>query len=143
MSVKKGDKIKVEYEGKLEDGTVFDSSENHGEPLEFEIGNEQMLPAFEEQILGMELNEEKEFTLEPKKAYGEYDGSLQETVPKSELPDNQELEAGMLIIISVGEDMQIPAKIKEVKEDSVTIDLNHPLAGKTLNFRIKVVEIAS
>lgn len=143
MPVKKGDKVTVEYEGKLQDGTVFDSSENHDEPLEFEVGGQNLMEGFENAVIGMEKGEEKEFQLKPDEAYGEYNDQLIKQVPKNQLPQDEEIEAGMMLVMGLPNGIQIPAQIVEVTDDTVTIDLNHPLAGKILNFKIKLVEIAS
>ena len=141
MPIKKGDKIKIEYEGKLEDGTVFDSSENQGEPLEFEVGGQILMEEFENAVIGMDVGDEKEFQLQPQEAYGEYNDQLIKKVPKDQLPKTEELKEGMMLILGLPNGVQIPASVLEVTEDEVTIDLNHPLAGKVLNFKVKIVEI--
>lgn len=143
MPIKKGDKVKVHYNGTLEDGTVFDSSEKHAEPLEFEIGAGQIIKGFEDAVLQMKKGQEKDVKIKPSEAYGEHNAQLIRKVPKDQLPKGQELKAGMMLAVRLPNGMQLPAKIMDVENDSVTIDFNHPLAGKTLNFRIKVVEIVS
>jgi len=139
MSVKKGDKVKVEYTGTFEDGTVFDSSEKHGKPLEFEVGAGQVIKGFDEAMIGMETDEEKEVKIEPKEAYGDVDARLVKKVPKEQLPKDKELKAGMMLGVTLPNGQQMPAKIKEVGDTEVTVDLNHPLAGKILNFKLKLV----
>ena len=141
MPVKEGDTIKVEYKGTLDDGTVFDSSENHGRLLEFEVGAGQIIAGFENAVIGMENGEEKDVKLQPSEAYGESDPRLIQRVPKSQFPE--EIKPGMMLLMTLPNGVQVPLKIVDVTEDEVTIDLNHPLAGKNLNFRIKVVDIAS
>jgi FKBP-type peptidyl-prolyl cis-trans isomerase 2 len=143
MPVKKGDKIKVDYEGKLNDGTVFDSSEKHGEPIEFEVGGQQLMEAFENAVIGMEVGEEKEFSVKAEEAYGDYNDQLVKSVPREQLPKDQNLEEGMMLVMGLPNGIQITAQITEVKDDTVTLDLNHPLAGKDLNFKVKIVDIAS
>lgn len=140
MAVKKGDKIKVEYTGSLEDGTVFDSSEKHGQPLEFEVGAGQLIKGFDEGVIGMEKGEEKEIKIEPAQAYGERNEQLMQKVPKDKIPTDKELKPGMMLMLKAPDGRQMPAAIAEVTDTEVTIDMNHPLAGKTLNFKIKVVE---
>lgn len=142
MAIKKGDKIKVEYEGKLEDGTVFDSSEKHGQPLEFEVGGGQLIKGFDEAVVGMEKGQEKEITLEPADAYGEHKDELIKDIPKDQLPEGDP-KPGMMLGVTLPNGMQMPAKITDVKDDKITIDLNHPLAGKKLVFKIKVVDVAA
>ena len=144
MPIKKGDKVKVEYEGKLENGDVFDSSQHgdHSHPLEFEIGAKQIIPGFENAVLGMEMGEEKQVTLQPKDGYGNPNPDLIKKLPREQFP-KEELKEGMMLALSVPNGEQMPAKITEVADDIVTIDLNSPLAGKVLNFNIKVVEISN
>ncbi|MBW2977534.1 peptidylprolyl isomerase [Candidatus Woesearchaeota archaeon] len=144
MPVKEGDKVKVEYEGKLDDGTVFDSSEKHGgKPLEFQIGSKQVIPGFEKALIGMEKGEEKEIKLKPAEAYGDPNPELVKKIPKDKLPTDKELKPGMMLSIGLPTGQQIPARITEIGDKEVTIDLNHPLAGKNLNFKLKVVDISS
>jgi len=143
MPVKKGDKIKVEYEGKLEDGTVFDSSEKHGQPLEFEVGSGQLIKGFDDAVIGMEKGEEKEIKLQPKDAYGDHNPQLIKKIPRDKLPEDQEPKPGMMLMINLPNGARIPANIKEVTDKEITIDVNHPLAGKVLIFKIKVVDISS
>ncbi len=142
MKIKAGDKVRVEYEGKLESGEVFDTS-NHGEhshPLEFEVGSGQMIKGFDDAVLGMELNEEKEITLKPEDAYGEPSEEAIREVPKNIFGDHK-IEEGMQIMLSSPDGHQFPALIIKVAEETVQVDLNHPLAGKTLIFKIKIVAV--
>lgn len=143
MPVKEGNKVKVEYEGKLEDGKVFDTSEHdgHQHPLEFEVGKNQVIKGFEEAVVGMDLNEEKEVTIPKEKAYGEPNPKLVSKIPREKLPSEQEPKKGMMLQAGLPDGRKVPAVITEVTDKEVTIDLNHPLAGKTLIFKIKVVEI--
>jgi FKBP-type peptidyl-prolyl cis-trans isomerase 2 len=141
--VKKGDKIKVEYEGVLEDGTVFDSSGLKGCPLEFEVGSGQLLKKFEEAVIGMNIGEEKKITVSPKDGYGEHKSEFLKEISKDYFPDDQEIEQGMFFMMVMQDGRQMPVKISNVSGDIVTVDLNHPLAGKTLIFKIKVIEIIS
>jgi len=142
MKIKEGSKVKVEYEGKLENGEVFDSSEKHGKPLEFEVGAKQMIPGFEKAIVGMEKGEEKEFTLESKDAYGDPNPQLVKSVPKEQLPKEPVPEVGMILGITLPNGAQFPAKIVEVGDKEVKIDMNHPLAGKKLTFKVKIVDVS-
>jgi FKBP-type peptidyl-prolyl cis-trans isomerase 2 len=142
MAVEKGDKVKVDYEGKLEDGNVFDTSKREGgKPLEFVAGSGMVIPGFDNAVLGMEKDEEKTVTIEPAEAYGEVNPELVREIPRNVLPKDQEPKKGMMLVMSAPDGRQIPAVISEVTEESVKIDLNHPLAGKKLIFKIKVLEI--
>ena len=142
MTVKKRHKVKVEYEGKLDDKTIFDSSthEDHSHHLEFTIGEDKVLPDFEKAVTGMKKGNEKEFKIAAKDAYGPINDKAIQEIPKSAFGDKQEPKNGIMIGLSAPTEQQIPAKIKEVKDDKVLIDMNHPLAGKNLNFKIKLVD---
>lgn len=141
MPIKNGDKVKIEYTGTLEDGTIFDSSEKHGKPLEFEIGAKQVIKGFENAIIGMEKGQEKEIKLQPEEAYGNQNPELIKKIPKDKLPKDQDVKPGMILGIGLSNGAQIPGRVVEVSETDVSIDLNHSLAGKALNFKIKVVDI--
>lgn len=136
--MKNGDKIKVHYTGTLDDGAVFDSSEGK-QPLEFTLGNGEVIPGFEDQVREMNLNQEKTFKINPKDAYGEVDSRLIAKIPRDKFPP--EVQAGGRLVLKGPEGQNIPAVVTEVKEDFVTIDLNHPLAEKELTFKVKVVSV--
>ncbi|MFH1590186.1 MAG: peptidylprolyl isomerase [archaeon] len=139
MVIKKGDKVKIEYKGTFDDGTVFDDSAKHGKPLEFEIGAKQVIPGFEKSVIGMKKGEEKEFKLSPEEAYGTPNPDLVKAIPKDKLPKEPEPQVGMVLVMRSPEGQEIPARIARVSKDTVSIDLNHPLAGRNLNFKIKIV----
>lgn len=143
LTVKTGDKVMIEYTGTLEDGTVFDSSSEHGKPLEFQVGSGQVIKGFDNAILGMNEGEEKQFTIDPTEAYGEHDPTLIQKVPREIFPSDAEIAPGLLFEAGLPTGERVPATIKSVEEGTVSVDLNHPLAGKTLNFKIKVTGIAS
>lgn len=140
MPVKEGDKVKVEYTGTFDDGTVFDTSVGK-EPLGFKVGSKMVVPGFEKAIIGMDVGEEKEFKLQPAEAYGERSEQLIKKVPKEHLPKEAEIKAGMTLMAALPNGAQIPVLVAEVGDTEATLDMNHPLAGKVLNFKIKVVEI--
>jgi FKBP-type peptidyl-prolyl cis-trans isomerase 2 len=136
--VENGNTVKVHYTGKFEDGSVFDSSVNN-EPISFEVGTMQVIPGFENAILGMTVGESKTVTLKPEEAYGyPLEGMVQE-VPRALVP--ADVKAGAQLV-SEGEQGTFNVVVKEVKEDTVVLDGNHPLAGKTLVFDLELVEIA-
>lgn len=141
MPIKNGDMIKVEYTGTLEDGTVFDTSEGR-EPLEFEAGSGQVITGFDNAVIGMEVEEEKKVELPPSEAYGEYDPNLIKKIPMDKLPPGEEPKPGMVLELRTSDGIGFPARITDVTEKEITVDLNHPLAGKTLIFQIKVVDIS-
>ena len=99
MAIKKGDKVKVNYTGTLDDGTVFDSSEKHGQALEFEIGTGKVIKGFDEAVTGMKKGEEKEITIKPEEAYGNPNPQLVKKVPRDQIPKDQEPKKDMLLMV--------------------------------------------
>lgn len=139
----KGDKVKVDYTGTFDDGTVFDTSEKHGQPLEFEVGSGQVIKGFDDAVVGMKKGQEKKIVIPPAEAYGEFRTELHKKVPRKQLPPDQEPKVGMVLAIGLPNGQQFPARIIAVTTEDVTLDLNHPLAGKTLHFKIKVAEVSA
>jgi peptidylprolyl isomerase len=135
-----GDTVRVHYTGTLDDGTVFDSSRD-GEPLEFVLGDGQVIEGFEEALLGMSEGESREVELPPEKAYGERSDELVISVDRSELPEDLDPEVGQTLAVDTGDEEEMAAWVAEVGEDAITVDLNHPLAGRTLNFEVKLVAL--
>ncbi|VUT24505.1 MAG: FKBP-type peptidyl-prolyl cis-trans isomerase [Candidatus Methanolliviera sp. GoM_oil] len=140
IPIKNGDTIRVNYTGTFDDGSIFDTLEEHEEPLEFEVGSRMLLEEFENAVIGMEVGEETEIRLKPMEAYGEHDPSLVKDVPRDQIPIEDLSEGVTLLMVSPKED-QIPAQVVKVTDELVVLDMNHPLAGTSLNFKIKVVEI--
>ena len=138
--VKNGDKVKIHYTGKLNDGSVFDSSEGR-EPLEFTVGGSMVVPGFENGVMGMKKGENKTITISPEEAYGERREDQVNVVERSQLPQDMEPEAGMALQATGQDGSVIPVVITEVTEKTVTVDANHPLAGKELIFDLELVEI--
>ena len=136
-----GDKLKVHYTGKLEDGSVFDSSQGR-EPLEFVLGNGSLIAGFERAVSGLQAGEKTTAKLPPDEAYGEPSQELFFEVPKANIPEEIKPEIGMQLSVSQPDGQQMPVVVAEVKEESITLDANHPLAGKTLIFEIEVMEVA-
>jgi len=135
---KTGDKVGVDYVGTLDDGTVFDSSL---EPLEFEIGQKMMLPAFENAVVGMNIGDTKTVTIPPKDAYGEYEEGLIFTLDRSEFPPDIKPKVGKEIQGRSDEGDVIDAFISDVSDDKITMNANHQLAGKNLTFKITLIDI--
>ncbi|MHA2391716.1 MAG: FKBP-type peptidyl-prolyl cis-trans isomerase [Promethearchaeota archaeon] len=140
MAIKRGEWIKVEYEGTLDDGGIFDSTDlNGGAPLKFQVGMGQLIKGFDESVVDKNVGEEYTIRLEPSEAYGEYKEGMTQKVPRIQFPKGVDLQPGLMLMV-MGPQGQMPASIKSVEENEVTIDLNHPMAGKVLNFKIKIVE---
>ena len=142
MVIKKGSKIKVEYEGSLDNGEVFDTSKGR-DPLDFTVGEGKIIPGFENALIGMEKGEEKKIKIEPKEAYGDKKPELLKKIPKAQLPEDsrEKIEPGMVLGMKTPDGKQFPVKVTGVGKEDITLDLNHPLAGQNLNFRIKVIDI--
>ncbi|MCK4533041.1 peptidylprolyl isomerase [bacterium] len=140
MVVSKGDKVKVEYVGSLEDGTVFDRSKE-GNPLVFSVGSRQIIPGFERAVEGMKLNEEKKVNINVENAYGPRREDLVRDLPKSSLPEDLQVEKGKILRLKTEEGRVVMGKVVDIKEDNLAVDFNHPLAGKNLVFEVKVVGI--
>lgn len=141
MAIKKGDVIKVQYEGTFEDGKVFDSTKmNGGEPLKFQVGAQQLIPGFDMSVIGKEVGEEYQIKVDPSEGYGPVVPDLIKEVPRDQFPTAEEPEPGKMIVLRHPQGFERMATITKVTDDEITLDLNHPLAGKTLNFKIKVLE---
>jgi len=134
--------IRVDYTGTFDDGAIFDTSEEHEEPLEFEVGSQILLEEFENAMIGMEVGDETEIRLKPMEAYGEHDPNLVKDVPRDQIPI-EDLSEGVTLLMASPEGDQIPAQVIKVTDEIVVLDMNHPLAGTPLNFKIKVVEIVT
>jgi FKBP-type peptidyl-prolyl cis-trans isomerase 2 len=137
---KNGDIVKVHYTGTLEDGTVFDSSEER-EPLQFIIGKGQLIKGFEEAVIGMSVGETKSVRIPSDEAYGSHREELLLKFNKSDFPPSIEPKEGLVINLVSPDGKTIFATIIEISGDSLTLDANHPLAGKDLTFNIDLVEI--
>lgn len=137
---KDGDTVKVHYTGKLEDGTIFDSSKD-GEPLELTIGAGNLIPGFEKGVIGMERGGSTTITVPPEEAYGPYKEELVAKVKKEDFPENITPLVGEQLQLRQPDGNIIKVIITEIEGGMVTLDGNHPLSGKTLIFDIELVEI--
>ena len=135
-----GNTVRVHYTGRLDDGNVFDSSEG-GEPLEFTIGQGQMIPGFEQGVVGMELGESRTVVIAADQAYGVYQPQGVIEVDRSEIPPTIQLEVGLQMQATGPDGRPAQLTVIELSEDKVKMDGNHPLAGKDLTFEIEVVGI--
>ncbi|MCK4911501.1 MAG: peptidylprolyl isomerase [Thermodesulfovibrionales bacterium] len=136
-----GDTVKVHYTGKLDDGTVFDSSVGR-EPLEFTMGAGMMISGFERAVEGMAVGETTSVNILPEDAYGVRRDDMVVRVGRKDFPENITPEVGVAVTMQHPESGQFDAMISEVTEEAVMLDANHPLAGKSLNFDIEVLEIS-
>jgi len=139
---KLGDQVAVHYKGKLKDGTEFDSS-NEDEPIEFKIGDGELIPGFEQAIVGMEPGGTKTEEVPYEGAYGEKREDLVMELDKSKVPDHIDPQEGDRLEIKQDEGENIPVTVTKITEEALTIDANHPLAGQDLVFDLELVEIKS
>jgi peptidylprolyl isomerase len=140
QQVKSGDKVKVHYHGKLTNGETFDSSEGRS-PLEFEVGGGMVIKGFDDGVTGMSIGEKKTVNIPFNDAYGPRNPEMIIEFPKDRFPQDMEIEVGMPLAMSGGNGEQFQVVVTEIKEDSVMLDANHPLAGQDLVFDIELVEI--
>lgn len=137
---KSGDTVRVHYTGKLQDGTQFDSSAGR-DPLEFSIGAGQVLPAFSSAVEGMAVGDSKSITIEAADAYGRRHEQLIQDVPREQLPEDMQPAVGMQLQAQGQDGQPVHLVVTAVEDETITVDGNHPLAGKTLNFDIELVDI--
>jgi FKBP-type peptidyl-prolyl cis-trans isomerase 2 len=141
QQAKSGDTVKVHYSGRLTDGTTFDSSSGR-DPLEFKVGNGDVIKGFDEGVSGMSVGEKKTVHIPADEAYGQKDDSRIVEFPRANFPQDLEPEVGMQLNMTNGTGQVIPVMIIEVGPESVTLDANHPLAGQDLIFDIELVDIS-
>lgn len=141
QQVKDGDKVKVHYHGKLRSGETFDSSEGR-EPLEFTVGSGQVIKGFDEGVKGMQPGEKKTVEIDVNDAYGQKQDEMVIEFPKNQFPAEMTPEVGAQLMMNNGAGQSFPVTIVEVKEETVMLDANHPLAGQDLIFDLELVEIA-
>ena len=137
--IKEGNKVTVHYTGKFEDGNVFDTS-NGKEPIEFVVGQNQVIPGFEGAVMGLDKGGSTTVTVQPAEGYGEFREDLVLSLPADQVPADAQVGAKLQGQDPTGN--MVNVTIKEINENTVTLDANHPLAGKTLTFDIEVVDFA-
>jgi len=140
-TVKKGHNVKVHYKGTLKDGTEFDNSKNRGSTLNFQVGSGQMIKGFDNAVKGMGLGEVKTVTLAPNEAYGDVNPDAFKDFPKNAFPTDFDFKVGETVHGSSPQGQPMVAKIAALNDDTVTLDLNHPLAGEDLTFEIELIEV--
>jgi peptidylprolyl isomerase len=136
-----GHSVKVHYTGRLDDGTVFDSSQDR-DPLAFTLGSGEVIPGFEQAVLGMSVGETRTHRIEAEEAYGEHRDEMVLRVEREHLPPDLNPEAGQQLQIQQSSGEVIPVVVTDVDSDSITLDANHPLAGQPLTFEIELVEVS-
>jgi peptidylprolyl isomerase len=139
-NAQEGDTVHIHYTGRLDDGTVFDSSRDR-DPLSFTLGSGQVIKGFDSAVSGMSVGESKTATISPEAAYGPRREELHLTYPREQFPDDMEPEVGQMLQMQTEEGQTFQVQVTEVADDSVGLDANHPLAGKELTFDIELVKI--
>ncbi len=139
-TIAQNDQVTLHYTGTLNTGELFDSSVGK-EPLTFEVGGGQVIPGFETAVVGMKVDETKKFTITSDQAYGEMNEELIYKIDRNTIPDTIQPEAGMRLVSNLEDGRQIPVTITDVTPETITLDANHPLAGKDLTFDIKIVGV--
>jgi peptidylprolyl isomerase len=140
QKAQQGDTVTVHYTGKLDSGEVFDSSKGR-EPLEFEVGGGQVIAGFDRAVEGLEVGESREVRIEPEDGYGAPREDLIVDVDRGQFPPDSDPEVGQQVQVQVSPGQNRVATIRNVGDDSIKLDLNHPLAGKALSFDVELVEI--
>ncbi|SFA98052.1 FKBP-type peptidyl-prolyl cis-trans isomerase [Algoriphagus aquimarinus] len=140
MQAKKGDAVQVHYTGKLEDGSVFDTSANR-EPLGFTLGDGNMIKGFDTAVDGMTLGDKVTVTIPAAEAYGERRDDMMIEVPKTQVPADIKPEVGLDLMLQGGNGQPMPVKVVAIDDEKVTLDANHQLAGKDLIFDIELVKV--
>ena len=138
--VKAGDTVRMHYTGSLQDGTTFDSSEGR-DPMEFTVGEGQIIPGLENAVAGMEPGEAKKVTVPSTDAYGDRDPARVQTVARDQIPDNVPTDPGTQLEVQTQTGQRVPVMVTERNDSEVTLDANHPLAGQDLTFDVELVEI--
>jgi peptidylprolyl isomerase len=138
--VESGHFVKVDYTGKLDNGDVFHTTEN-AQPVEVEVGAGKLIKGFESALIGMAQNEKKTFELTPEQCFGPRDENMVQSFNRSELPDDFKPSVGDVVALTTPQGQQVPAKVQEIDDEKITVDMNHPLAGQALSFDVEVLEI--
>lgn len=140
QQAKRGDTVSVHYKGTLDDGTVFDSSEG-GDPISFTIGGGEVIAGFETAVEGMSIGDEKTQRIDSEDAYGPHRDELIFRVPREQMPDGSEVEVGDVLRIGFPDGSTAAVQVAQMDDASLTLDANHPLAGKDLTFELRLVAI--
>lgn len=137
---KSGDTVRIHYTGTLDDGSTFDSSAGR-DPLEFKLGSGQVIPGFDKGVDGMSVGEKKTIHIPADEAYGQKDDRAVQAIPRENIPDDIPLEVGIQLQMQSPTGQVMPVTVTEVTETEVTLDANHPLAGKDLTFELELVSV--
>lgn len=138
--VEEGKFIVIHYTGTFDDGEVFDTSKDR-DPLEFQAGSGMVIPGLDKAVADMAIGDIKDIHIEADEAYGEYDDTRKQSYPLADVKQSFDPQIGMNIAVQLDNGHQVPATVSEVTDTEVIVDMNHPLAGKALNFNIELLEV--
>lgn len=138
-TVAAGDQIKVNYVGRFENGSIFDSSEGR-EPLEFTVGGEQVIAGFDRAVIGLKPGESCKVVVAPTDGYGEHVPEMVAQIERQQIPDNDKLVLGSMLEVSMEDGQTLEVQVVELSDETVVLDGNHPLAGKELHFEIEMLD---
>lgn len=141
-AAKLGDTVKIHFTGKLQDETIIETSKS-GDPLEFKIGEGNVISGLEQGVIGMAAGDKKTIAVSPEDGFGQPQKDLVVDLNKSEFPEDVEFEVGTYLNIESSDGKEFKAKVVEIKEETVTLDANHPLAGATINYDVELIEIVA
>ena len=136
-----GATVSVHYHGTLTDGSTFDSSYDRGDPINFTVGSGMMIEGFEDNIRGMSLGEKKKFTIPSSQAYGPHDNEAIQDIPREQFPQDMEIKPGLVVTGGRPDGGSVNATVISENENTVTLDFNHPMAGKDLTFEVEIVDL--
>lgn len=137
--VESGDRIKVNYVGRFENGAIFDSSEGR-EPLEFTVGDEQVIAGFDRAVIGLKPGESRKVVVTPEDGYGEHVPGMVAEIERQQIPDHEKLVLGSMLEVSMEDGQSLEVQVVEISDETVVLDGNHPLAGKELHFEIELLD---
>ena len=140
LTIGPGTRVTLHFSLALDDGTAVDSN-FEGQPAVFEVGDGNLLPAFEEALFGMSAGDEDTFSMPPEKAFGQHNPSNVQVIPRAEFDDSLELEPGLVLSFADAQKTELPGVVTAFDDENVTVDFNHPLAGHTLTFRVAIVNV--
>ncbi len=140
LAVGPGVAVTLHFSLTLEDGTVIDSNFER-DPASFVVGDGNMLPGFEEALFGLHAGDEQVFHIPPEKGFGQHNASNVQTIDRDQFPDDVDLKPGLMLSFSDAANTELPGVVYEVTDDQVTVDFNHPLAGRVIEFSVKIVDV--
>lgn len=139
---KHGDTVRIHYTGRLTDGTQFDSSEGR-EPLEFQLGSGQIIPGLDAQVQGMNVGDKASVTIPPEQAYGQHNPEGVQSVPRDRIPEGVDVSIGARLQATGGDGRAMTLTVVGATDEAITVDANHPLAGKDLVFDVELIEVVA